>query len=884
MKRPLLPFRLALRRRARIDVDEEFAFHIEMRTAELIRLGWESDRARLEAQRQFGDVEEARKFCGDTDERRESRNMKHEWMQEIQQDVSFAVRALRRAPAFAIVAVLTLALGIGANTAIFSVVRGILLRPLPFAQPEQLVVAAAQFDGERSVWSPANLHDVREQNRSFTAISALESRPVVLTGAGSPERLRGYRVSADFFDMLGVRAVRGRLVFNADEARFNGPKSAVIAESVWRSRFGSDSTLVGRNIMLDNESYQLIGVAPDVSAYPAQTVVWFPFTMNPADLPTARGVVYLNSVARLKPGVTVEAARTDIKTLAERLARDYPDNNRGFGANVVPLTEWIYGEIETPLMILLGGVGFVLLIACANVANLMLVRGVARESEMAVRTALGAGRGRLVRQLATESVVLSLFGGALGLGLAYAGTDVLLRMAPTTLPRLDSVRIDSFVMLFTMVTALVTGLVFGLLPSRHAARSDIARTLREGGKGAASRSAAPHARRLLVVTELALSVMLLAGAGLLIKSFNRLISVDPGFRAENAVSFNISLPRAKYPTETQQRAFMNGMLDRIEAVPGVQKVGAAVGMPLTPFSFTSPFAVSGRVYATTSDQPSTEVRVTTPDYVSAMGITLVKGRTFNKADRAGGQRVLLITESAAQKFFPGEDPIGKHVTMQWRRDSVNLSGDIVGIVRDFRQFSLSAAPLPQFYAVFDQWPVASFNVIIRSARDLTKVANEAGIAIHEIDPDLAVSRVRTLETVFAESVAQPKFYMTLLTVFAGLALVLTSIGVYGVVAYLVGQRTREIGIRVALGASRASVVSLIAREGLAMTSVGVVVGLVGAATLSRLMSALLFETAPMDITTYAAVVVVLGAVATAACVVPAIKAARVDPVLAIRGE
>lgn len=879
------PFRLALRRRARLDVEEEFAFHIEMRTNELVAQGWSHANARTEAERQFGDLEDAKQFCGKTDERRESRTMNRELLQEVRQDVSFAMRALRRAPAFSIVAILTLALGIGANTAIFSVVRGILLKPLPFQKPSELVMVTPTVNGQNWIWSPANLRDVQEQSKTFTSIAAMESRSAVLTNQGSPAQLRAFSVSADFFPLLGLRAVRGRLSFTAEESAFQGRKAVIMIESLWRTRFGSDTTLIGRNITIDNEAFQVVGIAPNDAIYPANTDLWFPFSYNPADLIDNRGSVFLRAIARVKPGVPLETATADVRDIAQQLAKQYPDVNGGLSAKVVLLSDTIVGDIKRPLWILLGGVAFVLLIACANVANLLLVRSVARESELAVRTALGAGRGRLVRQLATESLLLSVIAGAIGLALAAIGTKVLLQMAPSSLPRIGFVRVDSAVLLFTLTVSLLTSVIFGLLPSRQSVRPDVARTLREGTRGAGMQRASHHARRVLVVVELALSVMLLAGAGLLIKSFERLTSVDPGFRTDHSMSFSILLPEAKYPDDDTQRVLMTAMTERLRALGSVDHVSAATGMPLTPFVRIFAFSVAGRVYKSVADWSSIEVRVATPDYLATMEIPVIRGRGFTETDRKGGVGALLITESGAKKFFPDEDPIGRHITTGWGRRGIGtLTGEIVGVVGDFKQLSLADKPHPMLYAAYDQWPVRSFNVVVHSQRDFTGISREAAKAVHEIDPDLALSDVKSLDDVYAESVAQPRFYMLLLTVFAALALILSSVGVYGVIAYLVGQRTREIGIRVALGASRLNVIRLVAREGLTMTLLGISVGLGGAFGLSRLMQALLFETAPTDVSTYALVVVLLALVATAACLVPALRASRIDPVLAIRAE
>ncbi|MEP6766486.1 MAG: ABC transporter permease [Gemmatimonadaceae bacterium] len=879
-----MPFRLSLRRTARFEVDEEFAFHLDMRVNELVARGWERDTARAEAERQFGDINDALEFCRTTDERRESRTMKKEFVQEFRQDVSFAWRALRRAPGFSIIAVLTLALGIGANTAIFSVVRGILLRPLPFRNPEQLVMVAPVNRGRPTVWSPANIEDARTQARSFTSIATIAGHSAVLTGAADPERLQGSDVSADFFTVLGVEPVRGRLVFTADEATFPGTNAVILVESLWRTRFGSDTSLIGKTVTLDNEQFRVVGIAPDASVYPSKNLVWFPFTFDPARLAQSRGAVYLSGIARLKPNVPLEAARTDLKTVMQRLVQQYPDMNKDLGSTVVPLQEWVTGELKRPLLVLLGGVGFVLLIACANVANLLLVRGVARESELAVRTALGAGRGRLIRQLATESAVLSVIGGVLGIVLAAVGVKALVGIAPPSLPRLDSVRLDSVVLTFTAGLCVLTGIAFGLLPARQAVRPDIARTLREGTRGSGGRKNSQRARQILVISELALSVMLLAGAGLLVKSFDKLTSVDPGFRTDHGVSFAISLPSAKYTSPELQRVFVSSMMDRLRTIGGVEQVGAAIGMPLTPFGFNFSFEVQGRTYDNPANEPSAEARVATPDYLSTLGVPIVKGRGFNANDRAGSTKVFLITQQAVKEFFPNEDPIGKHIKMGWGHNDNNFEGDIVGIVGDFKQSSLASAVRAQFYGVYDQWPVASFNVVMRASRDGLVVAREATTAIHELDRDLAVSKIKTLDTIVAESVAQPRFYMTLLTGFSLIALLLSAIGIYGVIAYLVGQRSREIGIRVALGATPSRVVKLVVREGLSMTAIGIVTGLVGALALARLMGALLFETAPTDPITYVAVVGVLALVAVAACLVPAFRAARIDPVLAMRAE
>jgi putative ABC transport system permease protein len=877
-------FRLPVRRSPEQELEDEFAFHLEMRTEELVAQGWSRAAAREEARRRFGDLEDARRYCRHTDHHRGKRLMRIELLTELRQDIGFALRALRRAPGFALVAALTLALGIGANTAIFSVVRGVLLRPLPFQDPHELVLVAASYEGRTSPYiSPANAYDWRDRNQSFSSLSIVGSHSAVLTEAGDPERLRGFDVSADFFTTLGVKPVTGRLTFSPEEAAWQGPRSVILAEALWRSRFGSDSAIVNRAITLDNEQYRVVGVAPEGSTWPAGAAIWFPFTFDPAQLPGSRGAVYLNAIARLKPGVTLERAEVDMRSVAGRLAEIYPDNNAGLSATVVPLREWITGSIDRPLYILLGGVGFVLLIACANVANLLLVRGIGRESELAVRAALGAGRGRLVRQLVTENLVLSLVGALAGLALAAVGIRLLVGAAPSSIPRLGSIQLDGMVLGFTFAVALVTGLLFGILPARLVVRPDLARTLREGGRGS-GRKAGSRSRRALVIAEVALSVMLLAGAGLLIRSFNRLMSVDPGFRTAGSISFSLSLPAAKYPLGPRQTDFVRGMMERMQGIPGVQAAGGAMGMPLTGFSFQFSMEVEGRPAASASDQPSAEVRIATPGYFQAMGIPIVRGRGLTPGDRSGGQPVLLLTETAAKEFFPGEDPVGKRVRFGWGRNGTRLGGEIVGVVGDVKQSSLANATLPQFWAPYDQWPVASFTVVLHASGPLDQVVTDARRILRELDPDLAMGQVRSLETVLAESVAQPRFYMLLLSTFAGVAILLSGIGIYGVLAYLVGQRSREIGIRIALGATSRRVVGLVVREGTALVGAGILVGLAGALALTQLMGALLFGVEPSDPLTYGLVTALLAVVALAACWIPARRASRVDPATTMRTE
>jgi putative ABC transport system permease protein len=580
----------------------------------------------------------------------------------------------------------------------------------------------------------------------------------------------------------------------------------------------------------------------------------------------------------------MEAAAAEMATIAERLEQQCPRANTGVGVMLEPMREYLVGDMRTPLLVLLGAVGFVLLIACANVSNLMLVRATARETELAVRTALGAGRARLVRQLMTESTLLALLGAAAGLALATWGTRALVRIAPRNIPRLDTVSVDTRVLLFTLAIALGTGILFGLIPAMHVARSDVNRTLKEGGRGARGRAGSGRTRTLLVVSEMALAVMLLAGAGLLIRSFRELMQVDPGFRTQNVASFTLSLPESKYEEYDRQRAFMDALLERLRALPGVQSVAGAQGLPLTGLGFTLSFDVAGRPEAAPGQEPSAQIRVVTADYLTTLGIPVLRGRGFTEQDRQGAHRVLLMNEAAAAHFFAGEEAIGQRIDFGWSRDSVHMGGEVVGIVRDVREQELAGEPQPQFYVPFAQWPMDYFSIAMRTDRDLEAIIPQARAQLRELDPDLPMFEVRTLETIVADSVARPRFYMLLLGTFAIVALVLSGVGIYGVIAYLVAQRTHEIGVRMALGASSARVTRMVLGESLATAAIGIALGLGGAFLLTRLLSSLLFGVKPTDPLTFTAVALILGAIAMLASWLPAMRAARLEPVIAMRAE
>jgi putative ABC transport system permease protein len=807
-------------------------------------------------------------------------------MDTFRQDIRYAFRRLIKSPAFTVVALLTLALGIGANTAIFSVVNAVLLQPLPYRDSQEIVGIYHLSEGRRSTMSGPNFTDVKRLATTLQDAAAYTRSRTILTGQGEPVRLDGAQVSASLFDLLGVPAALGR-TFRADENEKGKTRVAILSYNLWQQRFGGDRAIVGKRLTLDGVPHEIVGVMPEKFSFPAARAVWTPLEYT-EDLTTKqRGAWYLQAVGRMKPGVSAEQVRAEIETIGKQLAKQYPDSNEGLDITAVPLHEAMVGDLRKAFWVLLGAVGFVLLIACVNVANLLLARAASRESEFAVRTALGAGRARLVRQLLTESVILSIVGGALGLLLAVWGVEALIALEPQGIPRLTEVRVDPVVIAFTTGLALLTGLLFGLVPAFQSTRSAISSTLKEGGRGALTTRGGARMRTTLVVTEVALAVTLLAGAGLLIRSFSRLASVDPGFNVQPALTFELSLPETRYAEEAQQVAFFDQLLPRLKAIPGVKTAGAVISLPLSGSSLVLTFEITGRPPLPPSQQPAMQVRVATPDYFQTIGIPLKKGRYFSDEDRANTPQVVLITEAAAKQYFPNEDPIGKKIVLGWGRagTKARAGGEVVGIIGDIKDAGLDEPDPPQIYLNYRQWPVEVMSVVLGTAVPPGNVAEAVRRAVYSIDGNLPVANVRTLDELVARSISQPRFYMTLLSVFAAVALALAAIGIFGVLSYAVAQRTREIGIRMALGAHHRSVLRLIVREAMIMASGGVIIGIAAAFLLTRwLVSQLLFDTSAHDPVTFAAVAAVLTFVSLAAAYVPARRATRVDPIVALRAE
>jgi putative ABC transport system permease protein len=805
-------------------------------------------------------------------------------MDHLTQDVRYAVRRLVKSPGFTLVAVLTLALGIGANSAIFSVVNGVLLEPLPYPYADRLVGVYHVSEGQRAVMSGPNFTDVARTASSFENIAAVSTGRAILTGDGEPARLFVAEVSASLFNVLRVAPALGR-AFNADENTPGRNNVAILSHGLWEQRFGSDPGVVGRTITLDGVSKQVVGIMPRGFDYPSQRQVWLPIDYDENFATKQRGAWFLQVVARLKPGVTPAQAAAEVELIGRNLERQYPEANSTVGMTAFPLLEDMVGDIRPAVLVLLGAVGFVLLIACTNVANLLLARAAARESEMAVRTALGAGRGRLVRQLLTESVLLSLLGAGLGLLFAVWGVELLVNLKPDGIPRLDNVEVDGVVIAFTVAVAVVTGVLFGLVPAFAATRG-VAASLKDAGRGAVTGRGGARVRGALVVAELALAVMLLAGAGLLMRSFMKLQAVDPGFRPEQALTFEISLPDSRYLEDPARIAFFDRLLPRLRNLPGARSAAAVMGLPLSGLDFIISFQVAGRPPLPSSLQPAMQVRVATPDYFSAIGIPIRRGRAFTEDDRAGTPRVVVITEAAAREFFPGEDPIGKTIQLGWGRGpgKPTAGGEVVGIVGDVKDEGLAEANPPAIYMPYRQWPVSFMAVVVKTALPPASLGDAVRAEVGAIDPNLPISNVRTLDTIVAKSISQQRFYMLLLAIFAAVALVLAAIGIFGVLSYAVSQRTREIGIRMALGAPGGSVIGLIVRQAMLLVAAGVAAGTGLALLLSRTISRMLFSVTPTDPATFASVAALLALVALCASYLPARRATRVDPIVALRSE
>lgn len=800
-------------------------------------------------------------------------------------DVRYAIRMLAKSPAFTFVAVLTLALAIGANTAIFSVVDAILLRPLPYPHAEQLVrVFGTQPTLAEAPSSPANFLEWRTENQVFTRIATWVGQGFNLTGTDKPERVIGARVSSDMFQLLGVQPALGR-DFAAEEDRDGADRVVILSYEFWQHRFAGDPNAIRQTIKLSDQTYTIIGVMPRGFAFPStRTQAWTPVAFNAAERAT-RDTNFVDVVARLKPGVSLEQAQANMNAVAQSQAQRYPKTNFGVGVKVVSLQEYTVGNVRPMLVVLFGAVAFVLLIACANVANLLLARAAARHREMAIRGALGASRSRVVRLLLTESVLLAIVGGAIGLLVAVWSLDLLVSLKPANLPRLAEINVNRTVFLFTAAVSVLTGVLFGLAPAWQVSKSDLNEGLKESGRGGTDAPRRHRMRALLVISEVALSIVLLIGAGLMIRSFARLLAVDPGFKPDHVLTAFVSLPVAKYSKHEEQVAFFDRLVERLHNLPDVSAVGVVSDIPLYGGSSTG-FDVDGRPPALPGQRPMTDYRIISPEYFAAMGMRLVKGRAFSAHDTEATPGVVIINETLAARYFAGEDPIGKRLALSGAPKDVR---EIVGVVADVRNYGVDAEVKPEVYVPLLQSApgylagvTSALTVVVRSTIDPTALSETLREQVQGLDKDQPVSAIKTMEWYLADSMAQRRFNMLLLGTFAGLALVLAAVGIYGVIAYNVTQRTHEMGIRIALGARGADILRLIFSNAMATTIIGIVIGLGAAFALTRLLQSLLYQITATDPVVFAAIPLLLLAVSAIATYLPARRAMKVNPITALR--
>ncbi len=860
------------------ELDEEFCAHIARHADDLERSGLPRPEAERQARIAFGSPTKAKENC-----REERAGF---LLETLWSDVRFGLRMLRNNLGFTSIAILTLALGIGANTAIFSVVDAVLLRPLPYVQPDRLVTvsesARPNDRATRNEVAPADFLDWRERNQVFEQIGAVSLPGYSLTGAERPERILGAATSAGMLHMLGLRPALGR-EFEPTDDRAGANPVVLLSHSLWQRRFGSDPQVIGKTIRLGMTPYTVIGVLPAGLTFPEPDVaLWVPLeqTITPQDMHW-RNTHYLEVYARLKPGVTLAQTRDEMNRIAAQLKQENPDSSGGAGTLVIAMQEDMAGSIRPALLTLLAAVGFVLLIACANVANLLLVRATGRGKELAIRLALGAGKGRLVRQMLTESVLLSVGGGGAGLLVASWTRHVLLALRPQSLPQFNTIETDGRVLLFTVFVSVATGLLFGLVPALRGIGLDLNPTLHSSSRNATAGKSTQRLRHLFVVAEIAVSLVLLVGAGLTIRTFLSLRTRELGFRADHTVTARISIPSDKYSHDAQVVSFYDRVLERMRATPGVESAGMVSFLPLTGHEFDNSYDIVGRPPRPPSDSTYALVRMVDPQYFSVLGIPLLRGRAIEERDRAGAPRVIVVSESMAQLCWPNANPISEHLIVYMGEDQ--SPWQVVGIVKDVRT-RIAADLDPTIYFPYTQMPFRYMVLAVRTHGDPKAMIETIRDTVRLLDPDQPIHQVQTLTELIDQTLLPWRFSMTLLGVFAAMALLLASAGIYGVMAYLVGQRTHEVGVRMALGARPRDVLWLVVSQGAKLAFLGVLVGLLASLALTRLMSTLLFSVSATDPLTFAAMTFLLSFVTLAASYIPARRAANVDPTMALRYE
>jgi putative ABC transport system permease protein len=815
-------------------------------------------------------------------------------------DLRFALRMLAKAPAFTVIAVFTLALGIGANTAIFSVVNAVLLKPLPFPAPHQLVAFGMTNTREKNQTSLGSLSypdffDFREQNHTFTALAAYRDRSFALTGEESATSVRGVMSTAEFFDVLGIKPVIGRTFSRPDEQAGGGPGGfkVILSDDFWRQHFGGDANIVGRTIEINRQLHTVIGVLPPRFQYPisADPTAFYITTAGDATSPDGskpqteeRGNHSLETVARLKPGTTIEQAQADLSTIAANLEKQYPTTNSFFGARVKPLREELIGDVRQALYVLFAAVVCVLLIANANVANLLLARASVRGKEIALRAAVGASRARLIRQLLTESLALAGLGGLGGLLLAQWGTEALVKTVPQNIPRISSIELDGTVLAFTLLISLSTGIIFGLVPAWQASHVDLNISLKSGTRTGVGEHK-PRLRNGLVVGEVSLALVLLICAGLLIQTFAKLGRVQPGIKTERLLTAGLQVPRAVYPKNENVIAFYDRFLERVRNLPGVDSASAIIPLPLSDSNMVTDFDVEEHPLPE-GQRPGAPVRVIATDYFKTMGIPLRQGRGFDQTERFDSPPVVIVNERFASKFFPGQNVIGKRIKPGFSADdSPEKMREIIGVVGNVKHRALNNEDSPEMYLPRTQIPTSFMSLVIRtSVSDPASVTSGIRQELTAMDPGIPLASVRVFDEYISRSLARPRFNALLLSIFAGSALLLTAIGIYGVMAYSVAQRTNEIGIRIALGAAQSNIFRLIIGQAMGLVAISVIIGLVGAFSATRLLNSLLFGIGAWDPVTFTAIVLLISFVAFLAAWLPARRAAKVDPIVALRTE
>jgi len=807
-------------------------------------------------------------------------------------DLKFAFRMLIKAPGFSIIAILTLALGIGANSAIFSVIDTVLLRPLPFKNPDEIVMIWGRYVNDSgpvrgNVHSFPDFTDLRDQSQTISAMAAYTRTAGTLTYAEDARYLEGVAITPEVFGVLGVQPMLGR-GFSQDDAKNEADRVVVLSYQLWRTAFGGDPNIVGQQISLSSRSHTVIGVMPPSWKFPVEDEhIDYALPLQYLGVQTLnnRGAHFLSVVGRLKPGVPIQKAEAELTSIASRLSKQYPDTNLNFaGCAVVTLHNDVVGEVRPALIVMLGAVALVLLIACANVANLLLARAASRSREIAIRTALGASRVLVIRQLLCESLLLAVLGGTAGLLLAWWGVDLLGAAGPQGLPHLGQIKVNNTVCAFTFVLAIASTLLFGLIPALQVSRPSVNESLQQGAKGSTGGLHTNRLRAFLVVSQVSLSLLLLAGAGLLIKSFLNLRATNPGFDPERLMTLQINLPKIRYPELDQQIRAHDAIMEKLAAIPGVESAGGVNPLPLGGNIRSQSMMVSGAAPLPRGNHPGAGYLMVKPDYFKAMKIPLLQGRAFTKADTKDSPRVVMINEAFAKKYFPDRNPIGQQVMIDQPQNQV-ATCEVVGIVGDSRHDSLAAPPGAEMYVPFSQDPGRSLDVVLRvTSTNLMGLNADVKRAVHEVDKDLFVPTLEPMTTFLSTQLAQPRFNMMLLAVFAGVAMILAAIGIYGVIAYSVTQRTREIGIRMALGAQKSQMLRMVLRQSLTLVIVGIVIGFLVALAATRVMATLLYGVSANDVSIYAVVILLLGVAAMLASYVPARRAMKVDPMVALRYE